>query len=221
LAGLFAARVAHDVRNPLASIKLQTQLVRARLQGTGDAQTLASLDAVSRDVLQVEAVVRDLLELARPGDLRLQPASLNSVVEEILQQLAPHLSYRDIAVHTDLSSAMPATVLDVDRFKQALLNIINNASDAMATGGTLSIATGTAPGQIRLDVCDDGPGVDPQVLPRVFDPFVSTKRDGVGLGLVNAKAVVEGHGGQITLAPLHPHGTRVTIQLPIRASDHG
>ena len=101
--------------------------------------------------------------------------------------------------------------------KQALVNIINNAADAMPTGGTLSVTTRNSGGgsTLHMDICDDGTGVDPAIRDRVFDAFVSTKRDGVGLGLVNAKAVVDMHGGFIELAPREPKGTRVTITLPL------
>lgn len=223
LAGLFAARVAHDIRNPLSSIKMQTQLLRDRLKPSGDVHSLASLEAVRRDIAQVESVVRDLLELARPGELRLEPTQVNDLVAEVLQQVAPHLSYRRIHIEQDFDSRLPEMPVDGDRMKQALLNIINNAADAMPTGGTLSVATSRSGegSTIRVDVCDDGLGVDPQIRDRVFDPFVSTKRDGVGLGLVNAKAVVDHHGGSIEIAQRTPKGTRVTITLPLQVADHG
>ncbi len=222
LAGLLAARVAHDIRNPLSSIKMQTQLLRQRLRPTGDRQSDASLEAVQRDVVQVESVVRDLLELARPGELRREPAQIDQVIEEVLQQVAPHLAYRRIQITRDLDP-VPAVPLDAERFKQALLNVINNASDAMTAGGTLTVSARAASDSstITVDVCDDGHGVDPAVLDKVFDPFVSTKRDGVGLGLVNAKAVVDNHGGTIALAPRSPRGTRVTITLPQRTPRDG
>ena len=217
LAGLFAARVAHDIRNPLSSIKMQTQLLRDRLRPSGDAQSLASLEAVRRDIGQVESVIRDLLELARPGELRRERMHINDMIREVLQQMAPQLAYRRIQVDQQLDSGLPGVSVDADRMKQALLNIINNAADAMPTGGTLSVATRNSDNgsTLRVDICDDGIGVDPAIRGRVFDPFVSTKRDGVGLGLVNAKAVIDLHGGFIELTPQAPKGTCVTITLPI------
>jgi signal transduction histidine kinase len=216
LAGLLAARVAHDIRNPLSSIKMRTQLVQARLgpaSATGEDRQL--LDAVLRDIVQVESVIRDLLELARPGELSRRPASLNAVVRDALTQLAPHLKYRKISVDAQFADGLPEVALDANRFRQALLNLINNAADAMPTGGTLTVTTRLDQGStVALDVCDDGIGVDPVILDHVFDPFVSTKRDGVGLGLVNAKAVVESHGGRIELAPRPPRGTRASVWLP-------
>ncbi len=224
VAGLVAARVAHDIRNPLSSIKMQTQLLRAALRQRDsagrrdtDAQSAAMLDAVLRDISQVETVITDLLELARPGELNRQPTRLDTVVREVLQQLAPQLAHRKIHVEAQLDEQLPPVPLDADRFKQALLNLVYNAADAMPTGGTLHITSSLAAGEdaITLDVCDDGIGIAPEMLERVFDPFVSTKRDGVGLGLVNARAVVESHGGRIELAARVPKGTRATLRLPI------
>ncbi len=228
VAGLVAARVAHDIRNPLSSIKMQTQLLRSRLDrdggDTADAlQRREIIDAVLRDISQVETVITDLLELARPGELNRHPTRLDTLVREVLEQLAPQLAHRKIRVDARLDDQLPLVALDADRFKQALLNVVNNAADAMPTGGTLLVATHMVDGEaaIALDVCDDGTGIAPEMFDRVFDPFVSTKRDGVGLGLVNARAVVESHGGRIELAARSPKGTRATLRLPILESAHG
>jgi signal transduction histidine kinase len=212
LAGVFAARVAHDIRNPLSSIKMQAQLLRGRLR---DADEEATLLAVLRDVDQVESVIRDLLELARPGDLRLESASLNDVVHDALRQMAPQFAHRKIAVDVRLDERVPAVSLDRSRFKQALLNVLANASEAMPTGGAVSVASHLAGGsEVVLEICDNGVGVAADVVDRVFDPFFSTKPDGVGLGLVNVKTVIEGHGGRIRLARREPSGTCVSIALP-------
>jgi len=219
LAGLIAARIAHDIRNPLSSIKMQTQLLQARL---ADREDQAMVAAMLHDIATVEAVIRDLLELARPGALKLQAASLNDVVSEALQQTAPQLTYRKIRVATDFAPGLPAVALDAERFKQALRNVIANAADAMVAGGTLEVRTRRLDAStLAIDLCDDGVGIDPAIINHVFDPFVSTKRDGVGLGLVNTKAVVESHGGAIQLARREGGGTRATISLRVDEHAHG
>jgi signal transduction histidine kinase len=91
----------------------------------------------------------------------------------------------------------------------------------MPEGGTLTVAAASAGSEVRLDVCDDGTGIDAAILPRVFDPFVSSKRDGMGLGLVNTKSVVDNHGGRVEIAPLNSRGTRVSIWLPAGGAQHG
>jgi signal transduction histidine kinase len=213
LAGMLAARVAHDIRNPLASIKIQTQLLQARLS---DADDLSTVQAVIHDIRQVESVISDLIELARPGDLNTRSASVNDVIQDALQQLLPQFSYRKIVVQTNLAGQLPDMPLDIARFRQALLNLLVNASEALPRGGEISIETRHEPAGLVINICDDGIGVDPQMLDKVFDPFVSTKREGVGLGLVNAKAVVEAHGGQLRLTNRQPTGTCASITLPIR-----
>lgn len=211
LAGLFAARVAHDIRNPLSSIKMQTQLLRGQLNEATDRETLA---AVLRDIDQVESVIRDLLELARPGELRLEPSSVNDVISEALRHLGPQFSHRKIAVDTRLDDALPLQPLDRERLKQAFLNVLVNASEAMPHGGSVRVTSTYHHTHALLEICDSGTGVDPAVAMRVFEPFVSTKRDGVGLGLVNVRAVIEGHGGSIELRPGEPRGTCVVVRLP-------
>jgi signal transduction histidine kinase len=214
LAGFIAARMAHDIRNPLSSIKMQTQLLQARLRDDPDDE--ATVTSVLNDIDQVESVIRDMLELARPSELRRERMAVNPVIHEALKQLAAQFKHRKIAVDLRLDDNLPAVFIDAGRFKQVLLNVLVNASEALATGGTVVVSSARdASDGVRVEVCDDGVGIDPAMVDRVFDPFVSTKRDGVGLGLVNAKAVVEAHGGRIRLRRRDPIGTCATIWLPI------
>lgn len=224
LAGLMAAQVAHDIRNPLSSIKMQTQIVRQRLPKGSDEE--GALSAVLHDIAQVESVIQDLLELARPGVMRLQSTDINVVVRDVLQQLGAQFTHRKITVGLHLSEQLPAISLDVPRFKRALVNLLVNASDALPTGGEVEVLTRTDPDHetIEIEVADNGTGIDPAVLDRVFDPFVSTKRDGIGLGLVNVQSVVQSHGGSIALHRREPQGTRAVIRLPTiseRSSEQG
>jgi len=217
LAGLFAARVAHDIRNPLSSIKMQTQLQRSKVvAGTEDHEVLG---AVLHDVAQVESVVRDLMDLANPGALALRPGDLNAALRDALEQLSAQLAYRKIRVEQSLASRLPPVAIDAQRLRQALVNVIVNGSEAMHTGGELRVSTGAEGSTVWARICDDGVGIDPALIERVFDPFVSTKPEGVGLGLVNVKSVVEGHGGGIRLEPRQPRGTCAYIWLPVSA--HG
>jgi signal transduction histidine kinase len=212
LAGLFAARVAHDIRNPLAAIKMQTQLLRA---GATDHEERAAATAVLHDVNQVELVIQDLVDVARPGDLTREPSSLNAVIREALSHLEAQFSHRKIAVRTDLADGIPSLRLDRVRFRQALLNLLVNASDAMPTGGTVDIRSRVEGRVVSVEICDDGTGLPADGLERLFDPFFSTKREGVGLGLVNVQATVRGHGGEIRLTPRTPTGACALITLPV------
>ena len=213
--GLLAARVAHDIRSPLSSIKMLTQLLAAQLPDNRDQRALVT--TLLEDIDLVEGIIRDLLELAKPGALRREPTPLEEVVTETLRQFQARLDHRKISTTTEFGPALPAVAIDRARFKRALSNVIVNAADAMPTGGTLGVRTTLGPqgSTVVLEVTDDGSGVDPEIRDRVFDAFVSTKPDGVGLGLVNTKAIVDSHGGRISLTPRLPRGTCVTIELPV------
>ncbi|MFA5910441.1 MAG: ATP-binding protein [Vicinamibacterales bacterium] len=219
LAGLLAARVAHDIRNPLASMKIQAQLLESRVKG--DARSGTLVGAVLDDISQLESVIRDLIELARPGEIRRMPADLNALIRTVLRQLDARLLHRKVAVQLDLPARLPLVNIDPERLSQALLNVISNAGDAMPNGGVLDIRTRATGDHVVIEIDDDGEGIDPEIMDRVFDPFVSSKPGGVGLGLVNAKAVVESHGGRIALTPRQPRGTRAMMTLPLGASNHG
>lgn len=213
LAGLFAARVAHDIRNPLASMKINAQLLEPAVRG--QERNMAAVGAILHDISTVESVIRDLIELARPGELRLVPADINAVIRTVLKQLDARLMHRKVSATLNLPDRLPLVKIDTERFAQVLNNVIINAIDAMPSGGALSVTTHAEGGELVIDVDDDGVGLDPALAGRIFDPFVSSKPEGVGLGLVNARAVVEGHGGRIQLTPRQPRGTRATIVLPV------
>ena len=219
LAGLLAARVAHDIRNPLASMKIHAQLLESRVKGDPRSHTL--VHSVLDDITQVESVIRDLIELARPGELKRLPADLNAVIRAVLRQLDARLLHRRVAVELNLTDRLPLVLTDTVRFSQALVNVLVNAIDAMPNGGALTVTTRAEGASVIIEVDDDGVGIDPAIQDRVFDPFVSSKPEGVGLGLVNARAVVESHGGRIELAPRQPRGTRAKMTMPAGAGEHG
>jgi signal transduction histidine kinase len=198
-------------------MKMRAQMLAAELR-RASAPT-QGVDAILRDIQQLESVVRDLIELARPGELRREPTSVTRLMDDVLEQLSAQLLYRKIVVRRELAEALPPVSLDAARFRQVLLNVIGNAADAMHAGGVLTVHTQLDADRLVLDIIDDGAGIDPAIRDRLFDPFVSTKRDGVGLGLVNAKAVVEQHGGRIELGPGNPRGTQARIVLPIAAGE--
>lgn len=215
VAGMMAARVAHDVRNPLSSIKMQTQLLQAQVPAGSDQAVV--LAAVLRDVNQLDAVVRDMLETARPEAPALEDVSLAELVRASAEPFRAQLAHRRIQLSLSLDTGAPSLRLDPARIRRVLVNVLANAAEATRAGGSIVVSTRSDQHEQAIEVADDGVGVDPAVVDRVFDPFVSTKPDGVGLGLVNARAIVESHGGRITLEARVPDGTLVTIRLPHRS----
>ncbi|MGH0033644.1 MAG: ATP-binding protein [Myxococcota bacterium] len=213
--GQLAARVAHDIRNPLSAIKMRAQMLRNKLQpesGGGE-----SLEAILREIDRVERVVEGLLDLSRPGELALQTGDANDVMEEALRAIAPTLAHRKVEVVRQLDPDLPPARFDEDRLINALLNLVANAADAMPEGGELVVASGASDdaSSLYLEIRDHGPGIEAEHLERLFDPFFTTKREGVGLGLLNARSIVERHGGRLELQPAEPTGTRARIVLPV------
>jgi len=216
MTGYLAARVAHDIRNPLFSIKMRAQMICERLPaGSADR---ASLEPILKDIEQVEWVVQGLLDLASPVKLDLEEASVNEVVEEVLASLADHLEHAWIKVEWKPDPDLPRIRIDPGRLKQVLLNLVLNAAEAMPEGGILGARTGCRddPESVCIEIWDIGMGIDESVRDRLFDPFFTTKRDGVGLGLVNARSLVESHGGSLELLPRDGRGTRAVVRLPIQ-----
>jgi len=215
VAGQLAARVAHDVRNPLSSIKMHAQLLRSRVDSHDAGRD--SLEAILREIDRVEWVVGGLLDLARPEALELEPADVNDVVEDALRATEPTLAHRKIRCERQLDGALPKVRLDPTRLGNALRNLISNAADAMPDGGELRAATRVAQGRSRveIEIRDDGKGLEGASPEHLFDAFYTTKREGVGLGLLNTRSIVERHGGTVELISRPEGGTRAVITLPV------
>jgi signal transduction histidine kinase len=216
MTGYLAARVAHDIRNPLFSIKMRAQMICERMPLGGSDR--ASLEPILKDIEQVEWVVQGLLDLASPVKLNLEEASINEILEDVLASIGDHLEHARIKVERELSANLPLIQVDPGRLKQVLLNLVLNAAEAMPEGGILGARTDLEddPGSVLIEIWDIGEGIDEIDRERLFDPFFTTKRDGVGLGLVNAKSLVESHGGSLELLPRDGRGTRAVVRLPIQ-----
>jgi signal transduction histidine kinase len=219
IAGQLAARVAHDVRNPLSSVKMHAQLLRSRARS--DEKALASIKTILLQTDQVERVIRELLDLSRPAPLHLQPQALNDVVAETLVLMDAHLKHWGIRVRRQFAADLPTIALDGERLKQALLNVLNNAVEAMPDGGELIVITRLTDTRDALvvEVIDEGEGIPPEIMANLFSPFFTTKRDGVGLGLVNARSILELHRGTLILEPNPGAGTKVSLTLPLTPAD--
>ena len=216
MTGFLAARVAHDIRNPLFSIKLRTQMICERLpENSADR---ASLEPILKDIEQVEWVVQGLLDLASPVKLQLEEVSVNEVIEDVLASLGEHLDHAWIEVEWKPEPELPLVWLDPGRIRQVLQNLVLNAAEAMPDGGILGVKSGFGDERdwVTIEICDVGSGIDPKDREKIFDPFFTTKREGVGLGLVNARSLVEIHGGTIELQPRPDRGTRALVRLPVR-----
>jgi signal transduction histidine kinase len=223
--GRISAQVAHEIRNPLSAIGLNAELL-----GDDFAQDLAEprrseaaklLRAIAAEVERLTEVTEGYLQLTRLPRPKLRPVDLNQLVGDLMGMLREELRAHGVTAVLDLASPPPVAWVDPGQLRQALLNVLRNAREAMPGGGTLRLVTRADTQTATLEVDDSGAGIPADVLPRVFEPFFSTKVAGTGLGLPLTRQIIAEHGGTITLEPLSldppaqgPRGTRVIITVP-------
>jgi len=202
--GQMAAGVAHEIRNPLSSMKMTVQMLR---EGSKDVE---AHDRVLGEIERLELIAAELTGASQP--LRKEPAKLERVVDDVLELMGRRLEHLGVRVERSYTPA-PDVPVDVARFKRCVMNLILNGAQAMPAGGALRVGLAPRDGRVRFSVADQGPGVPPELGSKVFEPFVTTKQDGVGLGLALTKRIVEDHGGAIGYDAA-PGGTTFWIELP-------
>lgn len=208
--GQLTAIVAHELRNPLATISNTIYYLKARL-GTADAKVARHLEAASRAIASSSRVMEDLLDYTRPKMPALQPASLNSLLEDAISRIA---TAEGVSVVRKFATDMPPLLCDGEMLRRVLVNIITNAFQAMPKGGILTITTQADGPWQEVAIADTGEGMALEVQAKLFHPLFSTKSKGVGLGLYISQQTVIQHGGTITVASEQSRGTTVTVRLP-------
>lgn len=214
--GRLAATIAHEIRNPLTSVKLNIQKVAedARLDETEREHIGLSLEGI----VQIEKFIKELLNYTRVADLNLERFPLEQVFEESFKVLKDTLARKGIRVERDFAAGLPAVLVDGDKMRQVFLNILRNAEEAMETGGRIDVAMDMAveKGQrkVRVRISDDGPGIPEKDRDNIFEPFFTTKPSGFGLGLANARKIVEQHNGTIGVGRKRGRGSSFVILIP-------
>ena len=218
--GKLSASIAHEINNPLAGILTFAKLiVRTLEQGAPDEATrkvlVKHLLLVQRETERCSAIVRNLLDFARERPLAVKEVNVNLVVEEAIQLLGNQIQIQNVTLEKRLGQ-VPLVDGDFGQLRQACVNVIMNACEAMQRGGRLSIESGVIEGGkwVELAFQDSGPGIPPDHLSKIFDPFFTTKEKGTGLGLSVVYGIVERHGGKIELKTEVGKGTRIGIRLP-------
>lgn len=216
--GKLAASVAHEIRNPLTSIKMWLFWLRRSTQPNGEA--LEAFDTVAREIDRLEHVVRNFLEFTRPPSLTLKPCRLAELIEAALQLTAHRLSANNISLRRHTGCEDCEVTADPDQFKQVLINLLDNAIQAMPGGGEIRIAVEREVDRSGVPmavvyVSDSGPGIPDEVASRIFEPFFSTKKEGTGLGLCIAANIVARHNGRLALRTDVPGGASFAVYLPL------
>ena len=210
--GEIAANIAHEVRTPLSVLKSSAQLIARDGVPAGERQRLAA--NVTAEVDRINGIVTDLVDLARPRPTRYRVESVPDLIERVVgicaapaRQAGVRIRYARPAQHCDVRGS-------ADQLHQVMLNLTQNALQAMRGPGEVQLACRRDDGWVEITCVDSGPGIAPEILPRLFSPFCTTKRDGTGLGLAIARRIVGEHGGTIAAANRPPAGACFTIRLP-------
>jgi signal transduction histidine kinase len=220
LLGKMAAGIAHEVRNPLEAIKGAATV----LEGNGAADpTVRKFTRIIKDeVTDLNRFLVGFLEFARPAPLRLETADLPAIADEVVALLEPLLDERRIRVGREMAADLPAVQADAHQIKQVLMNLCLNAIQAMPEGGEMVLTGRSSESEDRpgvvLSVRDTGGGVAESVLQQVFEPFITTKAGGSGLGLAVSRSIIERHAGRIWVESAPDRGSTFSIWLPQHAT---
>ena len=242
---LLAASVAHEIGNPLNALHIHLQLMerevrklsaapreqpaplpegprRGRTESPatpGPADRIARLEqylgVCKGEIRRLDYIVTQFLQAIRPSPPQLQPSQLNDAVRETLDLLRPEIENRGITIKEKLSRTLPMSPCDPAQIKQALVNLIKNAMQAMSKGGVLSLMTDRGVDGVVVSVADTGGGIPQEQINRIFEPFYTTKKKGTGLGLMIVQRIVGDHGGRIEVESHVGKGTCFRLWLPL------
>jgi len=212
--GTLATGIAHEIRNPLATINLTTQMLQREL-GLDSAQQ-QMFDDVVQQIKRIDRIVQQVLSFAKPRDPQFLPHHLNGIVAYCHDLAKAHLRKTNVEVVLDLAEDIPMLVVDFNQISQVIMNLMINAIEAMPEGGTLTIRTRFRddPGAVVLEVSDTGHGILEEDRDRIFDPFFTRKSEGTGLGLSISRQILENHGAYIELDSEVGSGTTFRIIFP-------
>lgn len=218
--GSLAAGVAHEIRTPLNTIALTCRYIeRLIAKGSTDpslrAESHTSFEIIASELARLSRALDDVVMLARPSELDARPCDLACVLDDTLALFARELQEAHIQLARHGSGPLPING-DPDRLSRVFANIVRNSVQAMRDGGTLTVTAEATGGQARVAFADTGPGIPAADLARIFEPYFTTKRSGLGLGLALSLRIVEAHGGTLSVANQPAGGAIVTVQLPIR-----
>lgn len=217
--GKLSAGVAHEINNPLTGILTNSSLMLEDLPD--DHPWREDVQTIVNETLRCRKIVKGLLDFARQTKPQRTRLEMNQIVEDVLALVRNQTVFRAITIDYDFDAHLPTVHADADQMRQVVLNIVLNAAEAMAAGGTLRLSSRAAAGgrAIELRFADTGPGIPDDVRARVFEPFFTTKRTGTGLGLSIAYGIVERHHGQLRVESTPGGGTTFVIVLPVGSEE--
>ncbi|MGB7925659.1 MAG: response regulator [Pyrinomonadaceae bacterium] len=213
--GRAAAQVAHEIKNPLAGLRLYSLHLKGKVAGKLSGSEMSLIDKTIEGINRLSDTADQILNFARPINLAPNRVDLNRVVASVVQLLEPQIDANRIEVRLDLAPGGAEGVLDEASVHSSIMNLMLNAIQAMAEGGVLSVKTATRGDTLRLTINDTGRGMTVEQAANIFEPFYTTKSQGLGLGAPYAAKVIEQHRGTITVRSREGAGTRVRVRLPV------
>jgi signal transduction histidine kinase len=213
------ARLAHEIRNPLSSLDIHFQLLEEDLGSLAPQmreQLGSRLEIIHGELHRLEGIVERFLRLAGPAGVDLEPVGIEKILDHVCELLRPEAAAREIDIATRVEGGLPPVMADPVRLTQALLNVVINAIQAVEKKGRVEVSGAVADAQVCVVVSDNGPGIPPDKLASIFDPYFTTKDEGSGLGLWIAQQIVVAHGGSLQAQNGPSGGAVVTMRLPLR-----
>lgn len=217
-----AAGVAHEIKNPLGSISIHIQLIQKNLKlikGSGKANIEKFLDVINEEIDRLNKIVVDFLFAVRPINVELEDGQINDVINFLADFLKYEIDASKIDFKLDLADKLPLIKLDDRLLKQAFLNFIKNALEAMPKGGNLEIKSYEKNDMVYVEFKDTGNGISPERVSKIFEPYYTTKIKGSGLGLTLTYKIIKEHGGDIQVHSVEKQGTTFKVSLPIPQSE--
>jgi two-component system, sporulation sensor kinase E len=215
---LLAAGVAHEIGNPLNSINIHLQLLDREIGDLADAKAKNDLrelvDVSRKEVARLDTIIRQFLKALRPSLPERKPQQLAELVVETLDVMKHEIKDRRMLVETDFPKSIPAVAVDDTQVKQVFFNVIKNALQAMEDGGILKVGTQRSDRFVSVIIEDNGPGIDPEKLGAIYEPYHTTKPEGTGLGMMIVQRIMRDHGGEIEINSEQGRGTRLILRFP-------
>ena len=211
--GNLAAGVAHELRNPLSSIKGYATYFGGRFpEGSADRE---AAQVMVKEVERLNRAIGDLIGLSRPTDIRPRMTGMRRLIGDTLRLIGQDAANHKVAIRFDAPEVLPDVAIDPDRMRQVILNLCLNGLEAMPDGGELFLSLHPEPDALRLEIRDTGVGIAPDALPHIFDPYFTTKGQGTGLGLATVHKIMEAHGGSISVTSEPGQGAVFRLLLPL------
>lgn len=224
--GEMAAGVAHELNQPLTAIANYAHACERLLArpGTDPNELREALRQIAAQTTRAADIIRRLRSLARNNQAEHQPVAMNSLVEELYELMKTDASLHGVELTLDLAPGLPEVTADAGQIQQVILNFLRNSLEALSAQPSghprVAISTSLADGHaVRLMVCDNGPGLEPDAVKRVFDPFFSTKENGTGLGLAISSTIARAHGGAVGYRANTPCGACFYIVVPTQSHE--